>query len=1181
MADPPDSMTIEEIVEEFLHRQRQGEAPGVEEYARRFPSLADEIRRTLPALALILQFRPEAEDSSDPAADARDRQPSLPERIGDYRILGLIGRGGMGVVYEAEQLSLGRRVALKVLPQRAALADRSLARFRREARAAARLHHTNIVPVFEVGEDGEVAFYAMQLIQGRGLDAVIDDLRRLRRDPPTRQDGESSPERFVRSLVTGRFRTENLGVSPPPPGQPGPSDADTSSTPSSDSAVLPGRSGSSDGGSGSRQYYRSIAHLGVQAAEALAYAHARGVLHRDVKPSNLILDSAGVVWLTDFGLAKTDDEELTRSGDVLGTVRYMAPERFAGEGDLRADVYSLGMTLYELLVLEPAFDSPDRLGLIERIRQEDPAPPRVVDRQVPRDLETVVLKAIDKAPRRRYQSAEELAMDLRRFLEGEPVRARRTTLPERFFKWVRRRPTAAAVYLLLPLVVLLATAGTLTTHLWLRAEEAGRLAEQERESARAAQRVAERERATARAAERSAERQRGLAEKASYVHRVMRAHFEWLDNDAEAASRLLRQCPEGLRDWEWHYLQRLCHSERFTLDAGQPLNCVAYSPDGQRIAAGGKEGGLFIWERDPERPQRQWKFRALASQTKQVLTVCFSPDGGRIVTGGSDGPAEVWDARTGRSLHTLEGHTHWVIRACFSPDGKRIATSSHDRTVKLWNARDGTEILTLNEKGPWGAVGLSFSPDGKRLLTLDSDGTLTFRDVQTGRALRSARLPGLNTKGICYSPDGKRLAAWSNADHVKVWDAETFREVLALELPTPAYIADLCFRPDGQQLVLATSDQRVQIWDAHTGKVLRALQGHHDHVMGVRFRPDGKELVSVSLDGTVKGWDPDREQRALPLGGHRDAVTSVCFRPDGKRLASASRDLVKLSDPTTGRQLLALEGASGARSLGFRPDGKRLAVGLDEGAIQIRDAQTGQILRTLPGHRNWVHSVCYSPDGQWLASASQDGTVRLWEARTGQPARTWRFDHVAFCVCFSPDGTRLAASAGKFDGPGIVKVWDARSGQEVLRLTGHPGEVRNVCFSPDGKRIATGSSDEKIRVWDSRTGRLVLPPLTGHRSKMISGLSFSPDGERLASGGWDKTIRVWDLRGGEEVLVLAGLPGRVNSLCFSPDGKHLASGGGIAKRPGTVHVWAAPGYVPRRGPSGPSPPPKGPQPSPK
>jgi tetratricopeptide (TPR) repeat protein len=524
------------LAEEFAERIRRGECPTLEEYTDRYPELADDIRDLFPAMVQAEQAAGDGK-GGEQAEDYRATHPPLSE-VGDYRILREIGRGGMGVVYEAEQISLGRRVALKVLPRQAS-GDRMVReRFRREARAAAKLHHTNIVPVFEVGQDRDVRFYAMQLIQGQGLDLVINELRRLRdragseprigvvfEGPPPTPRGESSRQaveapapgrdielsKVLRSILSGRFEPDVRSppiveaLRPWPAGfsdgdfttQPGtgierrpaesgpalkPTELDnaiagdlnnrdrahppapalsSSAPPSSSSAILPGGTQLSSVEAGGHAFFRSVAQIGRQVAAGLAYAHTRGIVHRDIKPSNLLLDTEGVAWITDFGLAKGDDEGLTHTGDIVGTLRYMAPERFRGEADERADVYALGMTLHELLTLRSAFLALDRLEMIERIKNEEPPRPRTVNSRIPRDLETIVLKAIEKDPKARYQTAEAMGEDLGRFLVDEPIRARQVSVMERYWRLARRNPEIAGLGGALIGLMMLATAVSL------------------------------------------------------------------------------------------------------------------------------------------------------------------------------------------------------------------------------------------------------------------------------------------------------------------------------------------------------------------------------------------------------------------------------------------------------------------------------------------------------------------------------------------------------------------------------------------------------------------------------------------------------------------------------------------------------------------------------------------------
>jgi serine/threonine-protein kinase len=503
----PDGLP-EELVAEYLDRLRRGERPSIADFVARRPDLADQIREIFPALALVEEFKPAWGEPSGSVTPAAVPGLSTPlSRLGDFRILREVGRGGMGVVYEAEQESLGRRVALKVLGPNLLSDPKILERFHREARAAARLHHTNIVPVFGVGETQGVHYYVMQLIPGQGLDQVLREVKRAQDgqaprpgEAPHRPSVERPPSpavtQLAQSLLSGRFAAGCLDAPGPMTAKPSPGGSDSTvvlteklgmdategiavapaeppgvaavGTSSSPSAVLPGGGVLSTVESRRRPYHLSVARIGQQAGQALAYAHLRGIVHRDIKPSNLLLDTSGIVWVTDFGLAKADDDALTNSGDVVGTVRYMAPERFRGEADPRADVYAMGLTLYELLTLRPAFESRDRLQLIESIKSREPKRPRAIDAHIPRDLETIVLKAIDKEPARRYQTATELADDLRRFVEDQPILARQSSILEQVLRWHRRHKVVAA--LVWTLLVLLTGGLTIMTLLYRDAD---------------------------------------------------------------------------------------------------------------------------------------------------------------------------------------------------------------------------------------------------------------------------------------------------------------------------------------------------------------------------------------------------------------------------------------------------------------------------------------------------------------------------------------------------------------------------------------------------------------------------------------------------------------------------------------------------------------------------------------
>jgi serine/threonine protein kinase len=378
--DDSASDRLDALFEEYAGRRRRGERVSIEEYVAKHPTLAAELGRLLPAAAFLERYKPPSESGHALGMSGKSGQEGIGpiEQLGDTRIVRELGRGGMGIVYEGEQEILGRRVAVKVLPRQALANKTSRERFHREAKLVARLQHPNIVPIHTIGEEDGIPYFVMALIDGSGLDRILED-----------------------------------GVTIPPEIQP-------------------------------RAQW--VAGIGCQAAEALAYAHGQNVLHRDIKPSNFLLDSAGTLWLADFGLSKlADDLSLTRTGELPGTLRYLAPECLKHTADARSDIYSLGLTLYELLVGRPAFADQDRIHLLHRIDSHDVPAPSTLLPGLDRDLETIVLKAMEREPSSRYPTAELMAADLRRFLSGEPILARRPAFSTRIRHWARREPVAAAL----------------------------------------------------------------------------------------------------------------------------------------------------------------------------------------------------------------------------------------------------------------------------------------------------------------------------------------------------------------------------------------------------------------------------------------------------------------------------------------------------------------------------------------------------------------------------------------------------------------------------------------------------------------------------------------------------------------------------------------------------------------
>jgi serine/threonine protein kinase len=504
-----DQSRLDELAEAFVERYRRGERPAIAEYVREHPELAEQIEELFPALVMMEQVEGDLRNAANKLPSAAE--PAAPlTQLGDFRIIREVGRGGMGVVYEAEQVSLGRRVALKVLPKHLLSDSKHRQRFEREARAAGRLHHTNIVPVYGVGEQDGMHYYVMQFIDGLALDEVLVELKRLREESKEAKGAKKSSKGskqtedaavfgagngaaatlavsavgIAESLASGRF--ERAPREKPDSGSEDSQDAlQNPPAPEAEETVvgrrsetlhgsgafaLPGQSESHSKSSSCNVYWQSVARIGVQTAEALQYAHDQGIIHRDVKPGNLLLDTRGCVWVTDFGLAKAADQQnLTHTGDVLGTLRYMAPEQFDGRADPRSDVYSLGLTLYELLALRPAFNEIDRRKLIKQVTSGAPPRLRTLDSHIPRDLETIVYKAIDRDPSHRYLTAREMAADLHRYLGNEPIRAKWASPVTRFRRWCKRNPAVAL--LTSTIAVLLIAAAVLSSLAAIRFEK--------------------------------------------------------------------------------------------------------------------------------------------------------------------------------------------------------------------------------------------------------------------------------------------------------------------------------------------------------------------------------------------------------------------------------------------------------------------------------------------------------------------------------------------------------------------------------------------------------------------------------------------------------------------------------------------------------------------------------------
>ncbi len=1181
--------------------------------------------------------RPRTPGSGHGAVEEAALPPSpASRRLGDFRILREVGKGGMGVVYEAEQLSLGRHVALKVLPKQLLLDVRTKQRFEREARAVARLHHTNIVPVFGLGEHEGLHYYVMQFIPGLGLDEVLDELKRLqpvekgsaprlagcelrvsRREGARAPDVAPSPPTLRWGRPGDRGRNAPSDPRPKPPAVPfAPAEGNGAASPLADPNAAGGSPcagrlsdsftlSSSVDLPGERQptYWQSVARVGVQVADALEHAHRQGVLHRDVKPSNLLLDTRGTVWVTDFGLAKADDQQdLTHTGDVFGTLRYLPPEAFEGRADARGDTYSLGLTLYELLCLRPAFDEKERNRLIKQAMTAEPPRLDRLNREVPRDLVTIVHKAIDRDPARRYATAAALAADLQRFIDDEPIQARRASPAERALRWCRHNPAVAGL-LAAVAVLLVGVAGVSTVAAFRIAgarDEATR-------NAREALEAKENEGAQRKLAEDNAQESR---------QRLVRLHVAngtrlLDDGDLLGALPWLTEAlalDQGDRSSEERHrtriaaalaqAPRLVHLWRHDHE----VEHAAFSPDGRQVVTASKDHTARVWDASTGEavtpPLRHGHI---------VLKAAFSPDGRRVVTASHDGTARVWDARSGQPVSPALPHRSAVQDVSFSPDGRRVVTAGTDGVARVWDAATGQPRTPPMKHASW-LEAASFSPDGRHVVTASNDHTAQVWDAATGQRVGQALKHAAAVKHAAFSPDGRRVVTASDDHTARVWDAATSQPA-----GPPLEHGDRVFRaassPDGRYVSTCSFDTTARVWDAATGRAVTPPMTHRNSVRCATFSPDGRYLVTASYDHTARVWEAATGEAVTPPLRHSWLVTTACFSPDGRQVVTASADwTVRLWDMSVGGETppsprggrgaapLTLRHGQDGTCAAFSPDGRSLVTASEDGTARVWSAVSGQPVTEPLRHGRPVRDACFSANGRRVLTASDDHTARVWDAATGREvipplrhprrvvqasfdpdagrvltagsdgmARIWDahtgaplgppFGHRQrlFAAAFSPDGRRVVTASGD----GTARVWDGVTGEPRTPPLQHKAAVEAAAFSPDGRRVVTGSRQGTARVWDAATGAPVTPLLKHGRGQIR--VAFSPDGRLLATGGGTYAAQLWDAATGEALGPPLRHRGWVYHVAFGPDGRRLAT----ACRDGTARVWSLPGPDPR------------------
>ena len=924
----------------------------------------------------------------------------------------------------------------------------------------------------------------------------------------------------------------------------------------------------------------------AKVAEAIAYAHESGVIHRDLKPANVLIDSGNQPKVTDFGLAKRveSDSDLTRTGAVMGTPSYMPPEQASGKTDEiaePADVYSLGAILYCLITGRPPFQASNALDTLMQVLETEPVSPRSLNPEIPKDLETVCLKCLQKDPSRRYQSAGELSVELGRFLSGEPVIARPVGVAERVLRWGRRKPAlAASVALCLALLVVLGTGGPIIA--WQKAtlaEQQSHFADQQ--SALLA--AAEKERRRAEENEEKESKAKQLALRQLYRARIALAQNAWQDNLLNRVNQVLDSCiPSGndpdLRGWEWHHLKSISSRGIFNLKKHEgTIHGVDWSPDGDRLATV-KGRSVTVWDLSGKAPPTRLPEPSITDNT--VGGAVYWCDSGRIGFARIGSHTEraiftLWDLEEGRELCSFEmgavfGET---LAVCPRTMKVAVATATYERkefttiwetanAVKIWHAETGDLLSNIE----CNAIALAWDPTGQ-WLAMYSDKGFQVIDPLTGQ--ERLNLPGAFAERIAWSPRGDLLfTAGPNEEryaNTTVWDVSSGEELI--KIPTGGVWSMTC-SPDGSQLATSGRNQLVRVWNLKDGSFVREFKENKGLPTSLVWSPDGRRLATCSWGGELSVREAWRDQQdiALPFSrddsGSSDTIT-FAWSHDSTRIAWATVHQghwkLRVSRVSDGRELAMFEKPYPAPGqLAWNPDGEILAATSGKQII-LFDPEKGNVIQIISGHRSGsVHNLAWSPDGRRLATTSiasissgsrsdADNLVRIWDANSGQQVTSLPSPGIASRICWLSNQT-LWHSQGNSS-----SLWNVDESKQISSVDfSFPPEP--FCCSPNGESIvlldtATGDEFPQIQTRDLTSGEIICS--TESRIGNIKSISWNPNGHRICLATEDGEIQILEAHSLQEVYRISDAGGLT---AWSPDGIKLAS----LTSKGEIRIWDAP-----------------------
>ncbi len=923
-----------------------------------------------------------------------------------------------------------------------------------------------------------------------------------------------------------------------------------------------------------------VLRIGAQVAQGLAAAHALGLVHRDVKPANILLENGVArVRLTDFGLARAAaDRHLTQEGVVAGTPEYMAPEQACGGTvDHRADLFSLGSVLYAMCTGRPPFRASGALAILKRVCEDEPRPVTEVNPAIPAWLGEVIARLQAKDPARRFQSAAEVADLLSRYLAHlqHPAGVTLPTCPApagRGRARGRRRLLAASILLCAAagLGFTEVTGGTrltatviriLTPHgiLVVETDDPAVKVTLEGDGDLVITGAGPGEFRLRPGNYRLQATKDGETIKNEIVtitrgdKQVVKVGLESTPVGKASSPFRFTPPPPGPLDrldpakipaverfpWQPKELVAVLGEHRGRHWAGP--NCVTFSPDGKRAASCGDDTLVYVWDADTMR------LRALlAGHTAMNWGVAFSPDGRRLLSGGADWTVRLWDPDTGRELRRFVGHTGIVGPVAFSPDGRRALSAGHDRTVRLWDVETGKELGRCEGHTDF-IDSVAFSPDGSHALSGGgiADKTMRLWELETGKEVRRFEGHTDNVRRVAFLPDGQRALSCSHDRTLRLWDVKTGKELRRFEGHTNN-VHGVAVSPDGRRAVSGGYDNTLRFWDVETGKETRCI-AFPKPVSSVAFSPDGRRVLSAGWDWALRLWDAESGEELHPRVGFKESyvVLRVAFSPDGRRLlASTGNDVARLWDVESGKEVRRCELPNTIWSVGFSADGSH-ALCAGGGGMVLWEAESGKELRRFVGaHSIW--NAALSRDGRRVVTGGGDSTVRLWDVQSGRELDSFREKTGdVYCMALGPDGRRaLCGSRG-----GAVVLWDLDAGRELYRHQGHTGSVWGVAYSPDGRHAAFADDQGYVRLLDLTGKEPGLRPLPKWHAWRACSVGFAPDATTLVSSGFDGRIVLWDVATGEKRREWQ-LPGVVLSVAFAPDGRHLAAANAL----GTVYI---------------------------